>query len=71
MKVAVIYWNCLYLYKMMGNEEQENKRMEIIKTTQNSSIMTWKHVNLKGEYDFSDEKIRDKYDLKLHSYISL
>jgi hypothetical protein len=25
---------------------------------------------LKGEYDFSDEKIRDKYDLKLDTTIA-
>ncbi len=50
-----------------------NKRREIIKTIQNSSLITWKHVNLKGEYDFSDAKIRDKYDLKLEkrSYYNL
>ena len=70
MKTAVICWNCLYLYKIMSKEPQENKRKEIIKTIRNSSVMTWKHVNLKGEYDFSDEKIRDKYDLKLDKAIA-
>jgi len=70
MKVAIICWNCLYLYKIMSKEQQKDKRMEIIKTIRNSSIMTWKHVNLKGEYDFSDEKIRDKYDLKLDKAIA-
>ena len=59
MKTAVICWNCLYLYKIMSKESQESSRKEIIKTIRNSSVMTWKHVNLKGEYDFSDEKIRD------------
>jgi len=44
---------------------------QIIKTIRNSSIMTWKYVNLKGEYDFSDEKIRDKYDLKLDKAIAV
>ena len=71
MKAAIICWNSLYLYKILSKEQQENKRREIIKTIQNSSLMTWKHVNLKGEYDFSDEKIRDKYDLKLDKAISL
>jgi Tn3 transposase DDE domain-containing protein len=64
-KAAIICWNCLYLRKEMDEEPQENKRMNIIKTIQNSSLMTWKHVNLKGEYDFSDEMMRDKYGLKM------
>ena len=55
----------------MSKEPQESNPKEIIETIRNSSVMTWKHVNLKGEYDFSDEKIRDKYDLKLHSSIPL
>jgi TnpA family transposase len=71
MKAAIICWNCLYLYKIMSKEQQKDKRMEIIKIIRNSSIMTWKHVNLKGEYDFSDEKIRDKYDLKLDKAIAI
>jgi TnpA family transposase len=71
MKATIICWNSLYLYKILSKEQQENKRKEIIKTIQRSSLMTWKHVNLKGEYDFSDEKIRDKYDLKLDDAITL
>ena len=42
-------------------------------------ILWWKYyenqlvaliVVVKGEYDFSDEKIRDKYDLKLDKAIA-
>ena len=27
------------------------------------SIVTWQHINLHGEYDFSDEKLRDSVGL--------
>jgi len=25
----------------------------------NNSVISWEHINLLGEYDFSDEKLRD------------
>lgn len=65
MKAAIICWNCLYLRKKIDEEPQQNKRLDIIKSVKDSSIMAWRHVNLKGEYDFSDEKIKDKYGLKM------
>lgn len=71
MKAAIICWNCLYLCKIIAEERQKDKRVEIIKNIQNSSLIVWKHVNLKGEYDFSYEKTRDKYGLKLDQQISL
>lgn len=70
-KASIICWNCLYLYKRISEERQKNKRMDIIKNIQNCSLMIWKHVNLKGEYDFSDEKIRDKYGLKMDQFNEL
>ena len=28
------------------------------------SMLAWAHVNLLGEYDFSDEKLRDSFGLR-------
>jgi len=28
------------------------------------SVVTWHHVNLHGEYDFSDEKLKDSIGLQ-------
>jgi hypothetical protein len=29
------------------------------------SMLSWAHVNLLGEYDFSDERLRDSFGLRL------
>ena len=35
------------------------QRRELLKVIQSGSIVTWAHVHLQGEYDFSAEKMRD------------
>ena len=30
----------------------------------NGSVVSWQHINLLGEYDFSDEKLRDSVGIK-------
>jgi hypothetical protein len=35
----------------------------LINAIRNGSVMTWEHINLHGEYDFSDEKMLDSVGL--------
>jgi hypothetical protein len=30
----------------------------------NGSVVSWQHINLLGEYDFSDEKLQDSVGIK-------
>jgi hypothetical protein len=30
----------------------------------NGSVVSWQHINLLGEYDFSDEKLQDSVEIK-------
>ena len=41
------------------DEKDEAKRKQILKTIQSGSVVTWSQVHLHGEYDFSEEKLRD------------
>ena len=34
-------------------------RAEIRAAVANHSLISWEHINLLGDYDFSDEKLRD------------
>jgi hypothetical protein len=36
------------------------------KAPPNHSVISWEHINLLGEYDFSDEKLRDSVRSWLH-----
>jgi hypothetical protein len=34
-------------------------------------VVSWRHINLHGEYDFSDEKLQDSVGLDLTKIINL
>jgi hypothetical protein len=41
------------------------KAREILfEATANGSVVFWQHINLLGEYDFSDEKLQDSVGIK-------
>ncbi|MCJ8352380.1 Tn3 family transposase, partial [Moritella sp.] len=60
-----ICWNYLYLRKQIENEDNPEKKQEIMDAIKNGSVVTWQHINLHGEYDFSDGKLLDSIGLSL------
>ena len=50
---AIILWNYMYLTKLLVECQEQQKRQEILKIIENGSIISWQHVNLYGEYDFT------------------
>ena len=62
-KNAIICWNYLYLTQKIAQAESEELRQELLTGIRNGSPITWKHINLHGEYDFSDEKLQDSVGL--------
>ena len=43
--------------------QTEAERSEIIRAVQEGSVVAWRHINFYGEYDFSDEKLKDSIGL--------
>lgn len=62
-KNAIICWNYLYLSQELASEKNEERRAELIEAIRNGSVATWKHFNLHGEFDFSDERMVDSMGL--------
>lgn len=62
---SIICWNYLYLSQKVSNTKDEIDRNHIVETIKNGSIIVWKHINLYGEYDFSDKKLdtKAKFDI--------
>ncbi len=58
-KNAIICWNYLYLTKQLKQAKTEEDRQQLLKSIITHSIVSWAHINLLGEYDFSDEKLKD------------
>ena len=62
-KNAIICWNYLYLSQKIGQEHDADRRQALLVAVQQGSVASWRHVNLHGEYDFSDEKMQDSVGL--------
>lgn len=61
---AIICWNYAYLSQKLAEEKNESKRQQMMDAIRNGSVVTWHHIILYGEYDFSEEKIRDSIGFK-------
>jgi TnpA family transposase len=58
-KNAIVCWNYLLLEHRLNQASTDEFRAEIRAAVANHSVISWGHINLLGEYDFSDEKLRD------------
>ena len=58
-KNAIVCWNYLLLEHRLNQASTDELKAEIRAAVANHSVISWGHVNLLGEYDFSDAKLRD------------
>jgi hypothetical protein len=70
-KNAIICWNYLYLSQLIAQEKDSERRQELLTAVKNGSVESWRHVNLHGEYDFSDEKMQDSIGLQMPPELAL
>jgi TnpA family transposase len=70
-KNAIICWNYLYLSQLIAQEKDSERRQALLAAVKNGSVESWRHVNLHGEYDFSDEKMQDSIGLQMPPELAL
>ncbi len=58
-KNSIICWNYLYLERQLEKLTDPETREDLLRIIATHSPMTWAHINMLGEYDFSDEKLKD------------
>ena len=63
-KNCIICWNYLYLSQKLVEMEDPDRREALLQAIANGSIASWRHLNLLGEYDFSEEKLQDSVGIK-------
>jgi TnpA family transposase len=63
-KNAIVCWNYLYLTQKIAEESNPEKQAEMLRSVAAGSVVSWRHINLLGEYDFSEEKLRDSFGIK-------
>ena len=60
---VITCWNYLFLTRILDQETDPARKEELIEAVRNGSVATWRHFNLHGEFDFSDEKMIDSVGL--------
>ena len=63
-KNSIISWYYLYLSQKLGEKDLPEKREAMLKAIASGSVISWQHINLLGEYNFSDEKLQDPFGIK-------
>jgi hypothetical protein len=58
-KNSIICWNYLYLARQIEKTTNPETKEILRRTISMYSPMSWMHINMLGEYDFSDEKLKD------------
>jgi TnpA family transposase len=63
---AIIYWNYCYLTQKLINANDPDEEAKIFQVISNGSVMSWGHINMYGEYDFSRTNNQNyKFDMPL------
>jgi len=68
---SIICWNYLYLSELISEAETNDQKRNLINTIKNGSVVAWRHINLQGEYDFSEEKLKDSIEFSLPELLEL
>jgi len=68
---AIILWNYLYLSEMVATCEDPIRREEMLAIIKNGSVVTWRHINLHGEYDFTAASTRKDQRFDISKILSL
>jgi hypothetical protein len=68
---AIICWNYMYLSQKIYNAGSDAERENLIRTIKNSSVVAWQHINLQGEYDFSEGVLKNSIIFRLPELLDL
>jgi hypothetical protein len=63
-KNCIICRNYLYLSQKLAAMDDPQRREAILNALTHGSAVSWQHVNLLGEYDFSEERLQDTVGIK-------
>ena len=61
----------MYLSQKVHNASSKKERTNLIRTIKNGSVVAWQHINLQGEYDFSEEVLKDSIEFNVPELLEL
>lgn len=69
-KNAIVCWNYLYFEHRLRSLKDPVEKQDLIDTIGRHAMISWRHVNMLGEYDFSDERLQDSFGLRPPKVVS-
>jgi hypothetical protein len=60
---AIVLWNYLYLSQILVNTDNPQEKMRVLDTIRQGSLISWGHVNMQGEYDFTRASNEPMFDM--------
>ena len=63
-KNCIICCNYLYLSQKLEETEDAASREAFFDAVAHGSAISWQHINMLGEYDFSEEKLQDTVGIR-------
>lgn len=68
-KNCIICWNYLYLSQQLAEMDNSASRAVLLEAVRHGSAVSWQHLNLLGEYDFSEERLQDTVGIKPPKFV--
>jgi len=56
---SIIFWNYLFLSDRLLNNKNPQDKEDMIDSIMKGSVLTWRHINFSGEYDFTKPASKD------------
>jgi len=48
-----------------------HKAKSVVEAVKNGSVLVWQHFNMQGDYDFSDDYLKDAIDFSIEDLLRL
>jgi TnpA family transposase len=58
LKNTIILWNYLFLSDYCCSSESNEEKQQIVESISSGSVISWRHINMHGVYDFDQKYIR-------------
>jgi TnpA family transposase len=66
---TIVCWNCLYLNQYLF-QAPAAERQSVADAIAASSPVSWQHINLHGEFDFSDDALKDSLHFDIEALLA-
>jgi TnpA family transposase len=68
---AIVLWNYLYLSQLLVKRTTATEKTSLLNIIKQSSMLSWQHVNLQGEYDFTRPAANTTLPFEMEKILSL